>query len=800
MVGSISPVVPNGAEGATCAASDVESRQSNESWGNDRDTVALFSAGIASSQAALYWLSRIGLPDSHGWLVLRCLCLSLFLLLLPAAVRLFSQHFTRKHSVQWWYSDAMLAMVGIFLLPLAGVLGAYLGVNAALPIEVLGLLVFAIIFIRWLTTGSFLKNVILMAAALLFGIALGGFFWGWVLKGYSPLIDEALLVGHNIFQDTFISASITAMIHTYGVPSTGLDGIPYCGHHFAVYVLFAGMCDLLGTNPLRFIQLGFPVIFVPFLFSRLLVFSIDLRELLYDHRSPGLRNEWLFWLILFAATIGFLPQEAADRTLSPGLGYAVVSLTYSVGLGFCFAILSLCTFLGKTYGSGTRALHASDRVLVFILPLLLLVLGMMKNSLMYSSLTILSYTFIRLRLWNNLGLTTALGLSWLMLFPVVKLTTNPGSASGGIYPMVLFISLVTLSWKPFFFVFHYFWSWAFIVWRLKRKRLGTLDELRQAFLGRHILDIEILVVACVVGSAPAFLLVIPGQSGTYFSAFQSWLALSLILARLPRLAASSFLAPSKANFRPWLGKATKLSSVLAGAIAACLLASVAVNAVSPVWRMIADNLSIRCAVMKSVGSVASCECLSDRIYRRLVFYSKRKDMSAIRQMLMSGAARIITVPREALKQTVNYNILTQLRHIGRMPIGEKRLSLLCIPLTVDRYWNLLPRCQAVPFVAPSITGVALLSGLPKPDCPLRNNPAINHYAVYSMRPDNDSDQVRDPAGLCMAARSKGFSQIAILMPESDDSGPVKWYHCRKLSEAHGDSSQSPVLAEPAQDK
>jgi hypothetical protein len=779
MIGLLSSSSPDVKEPVALASSGDETWKSGERGKcDDRDTVAVFSAGVAVSQAALYLLSRVGFPESHWWLAVRCLCLSFLLLFLPTVIRQVRRRSSSEEPVRWWYSDAILSCVGLFLLSVAGVAGSYSATNVAPALEILGLLLFSVTFGRWLTTGNFSKNILVIGCSQLMGVALAGAFWGWFLKGYSPLIYEGIMVGHNIFPDTFISASITSMIHTYGVPSTGLDGTPYCGHHWAVYWLFSGICDLLNTDPLRFIQLGFPVIFVPFLFSRLLIFSVDLREIVYGDRSTGLRNEWLSWLLLLTATIGFLPQEVAKGALSEGLGIVVVSLTHSVGLGFCFIILSLCTFLSRPYFSGTRQLTVSDRILVLVLPFFLLVLGMMKNSLMYSLLTILFYTFVRLRLWNRYEVTAALCLSMLMLFPVVRLTTNPGSGVSSFYPFVLFVSTVALSWKPFFFVFHYFWSWAFIVWQLKGRQIDSVGRLKKAFIDREILDVEVLAVACVVGSAPAFLFVIPGLSGTYFTQFQAWLALSMILARLPMCSANSSRSAPVSKSRLFVVSETRLSTLLVGALALCLLASVAVNAWTSVWRMILDNLSIRCSINAAIKGDPSCESLNDLIYRRLVSNAKKGDVPGIWKMLIYDSARIVVVSKDALKKSVNYDILTQLNRLAELPTARKRQSILYIPLDADIYWKLLPRCQAVPFVAPSITGVALLDGLPKADCDLRENPAINHYAVYALRSRNDAPQVKDPERLCMTARSKGFSSMATLDQGKGNSGSVRWYQCR----------------------
>jgi len=107
-----------------------------------------------------------------------------------------------------------------------------------------------------------------------------------------------------------------------------------------------------------------------------------------------------------------------------------------------------------------------------------------------------------------------------------------------------------------------------------------------------------------------------------------------------------------------------------------------------------------------------------------------------------------------------------------LPTAEKRVTLLYIPKTNRVYWDLFgadPRDRgrppwATPFVAPALSGLALLDGLPDPqDLP----PGGEYgYGVYARAKETGrpSDQHKEELG--RRAAEMGFRRILVL-----DAGP-----------------------------
>lgn len=102
-------------------------------------------------------------------------------------------------------------------------------------------------------------------------------------------------------------------------------------------------------------------------------------------------------------------------------------------------------------------------------------------------------------------------------------------------------------------------------------------------------------------------------------------------------------------------------------------------------------------------------------------------------------------------------VIRALQTLYELPREAKRNTLLFIPQSYDAYWNLI-RCESAPFVAPAISGFAMIDGLPGRDCQVTGA----GYADYSPRsgPQLDSGQIR--SDICNRAFSQGFLNVIAL--------------------------------------
>lgn len=111
-------------------------------------------------------------------------------------------------------------------------------------------------------------------------------------------------------------------------------------------------------------------------------------------------------------------------------------------------------------------------------------------------------------------------------------------------------------------------------------------------------------------------------------------------------------------------------------------------------------------------------------------------------------------------------LLETLYQLSELPRTEKQETLLFIPLQNQLYWQWSQRCDSTPFIAPAITGMALVDGLPIPECGEKN---YYGYASYEWRsPAERLTLATDPSQLCEAVRAQGFARVIIIKTDSKD--------------------------------
>ena len=116
---------------------------------------------------------------------------------------------------------------------------------------------------------------------------------------------------------------------------------------------------------------------------------------------------------------------------------------------------------------------------------------------------------------------------------------------------------------------------------------------------------------------------------------------------------------------------------------------------------------------------------------------------------------------DQLKSNFNkeYRLISLLYNIGKLLHSYKRVTALYIPKTLDVYWNLSCDSHMPPFVAPAITNMAMIEGLP-----MKRTSCYSHlddygYSTYKLRGIKAEwmEMVHDK--ICQKAKQKGFKRI-----------------------------------------
>jgi hypothetical protein len=121
--------------------------------------------------------------------------------------------------------------------------------------------------------------------------------------------------------------------------------------------------------------------------------------------------------------------------------------------------------------------------------------------------------------------------------------------------------------------------------------------------------------------------------------------------------------------------------------------------------------------------------------------------------------REVVINAPSKKQDI-VNILLKLH---KLPLSQKRNTLLFIPQNNLAYWGLADQigCHSVPFIAPALSGMAMIDGLPPTECGGPNDSMLRHngYECYQIRTREQTDDDRRSSSLCSKALEKGFKNI-----------------------------------------
>jgi hypothetical protein len=119
-----------------------------------------------------------------------------------------------------------------------------------------------------------------------------------------------------------------------------------------------------------------------------------------------------------------------------------------------------------------------------------------------------------------------------------------------------------------------------------------------------------------------------------------------------------------------------------------------------------------------------------------------------------------------LEKATYYPIVTALRSIAALPSSDRERMLLFIPQSYSAYWSMFTddgRCVFTPLIAPAVSSIALLDGMPPFECEMTDQ---YNMTIYAPRTARQSAAETTYGALCRRARSKGFSSVMIL--DGDD--------------------------------
>ena len=464
-------------------------------------------------------MSRLGL-DNYGELIIKSIFVSFLLIYSPHFIK---EIVLNKVSKEWYLSKAFLIFVVMMILVFLGRISLFLDVDFSYTIAFLGGMVFFISIFSGRKEGNFRNIIALSFLFILFGV--------WIIAAYCskhyyhPLISEKIITGAYAHREAIFHASISGMFKTYGVSSTGLDGLVPLYYHTFAHFIFGSISGLLDISSIIFINLCVPIIFIPLFFYLFILCTINISSyfsLTLGYRSIS-ENDVKIWLTLFCMFAFVFPQKLLPESI-----HYIVSPSYFMALLLTFIFISIVfSYLYVNYQITNYSL-IKDYSFVAIMVILYLFISYTKISFLYIIGVLYLYIFIRFKLYNYLThfllLMGIISVSIYMYYKtIVPLQDSPHQSfnpSGPInIPGNIFLTyyINELVRYPFYI----YPSLLFIGLKLCCKKINSFPSLMSMIKNREIIDIELLVLLIFISFIPPY---------DYFKGIQIYIAYLLILS------------------------------------------------------------------------------------------------------------------------------------------------------------------------------------------------------------------------------------------------------------------------------
>lgn len=656
--------------------------------------ISIFSSIIAITLAYFFYQALLGLSGNALTGIIKTLGFSLLLLNLPYNISVFFKYKSHEARLPWYQCQSLTTILILFLITLVGFVIQDNNYCLDYILSTAGYIFFLLTLWRYIYVNIIsrktIRNTLFLSAFFAFSL------WVTAIVGSSnhtgPFYMKKIYLGLAGI-DTIFHASISHMIQTYGIPSTGIDGLPYIHYHWGSHWIFAQLSKLIQINPFHFYELCYPVIFVSLFFYSILLFIVKLRNF---YHIPEDSEQTLFrchtFIIFAAAFISFLPLHIS-RAMCVGVDSCLISQSYLVSVTICFLFLCVIISFWKNFNV-TKQINKIDLTLLyFIIPFLIACIGLSKISIMFIIFAVATYLFIRLGLYKYNHFILSYILSTL-IFLIVSYYTMPKMAHGfSITPFHFIKTYIADPWKPFHSAFFYFWSFLFVYLTMQMNGISNGNLFKNAFFNRTTIGIEIIIIISIIGFLPGALIPIPGGGAYYFSSFQIWVSLSFLIALLTQ-----------------------------------------------------------CSLRLKPGTIVFILFLMPFIYT--IYHNGKVQFLEYR-------IQANTLKNQSVDTTSKeYQILNILENLNKLPLSQKRNSLLFIPQNNLAYWNLSHgdtayRCNYVPFIAPALSGIGMIDGLPTVNC----NAKYYGYGDYKIRAEEQTDMDRTKNCLCSKALEKGFNNI-----------------------------------------
>lgn len=590
-----------------------------------------------------------------------------------------------------------------------------------------GLFLVFLLFDSKLNHNAGFPSLLVTVIIICFTLGLIGSLWGGSFT--NPLFyPEGVINGYSNV-DTLFHTSITNMIKTYNIPSTGIDGLIRMSYHVGSHWIFAQFCKLLDIGALNFYQVGYSIIFFPLFLKAILMTILDIKFLHKKEDTFEINKDFVFWSILSFGFLGLIPKVFNLQFSS----YLFIGESYLVSLTFTFLFIS-CLIFFENEKYPKRINWLKNIFFIAILPIFIGAIGFCKVSLMVILLPVLLYLFFRKKYYRKIVYIISV-INTLIVSVITFFSVSPSSSAlygkginlsirnlipyGGedtdIYIFTIIIILTSI----------FFWSVAFIILKTISLKKGNSDFLNDNFALYKTLEIEIIIIISLTGILPPLLLNLYQVDSTFYE-IQRWFALIFILGSFT----SQELADSAKIIIIGRGLEKRTFSFIKYFLITILTMVLIFNSFYPMYKFIKFTLIIRQDTRESI--------------------------------LKKGNEREILLAK--------YKLIDVLEALETMPISEKKKTVVYVPQSNKIYWDHdlynWNKIFTNPFLVPAVTGIAMIDGMPEFGCDV----TFWGYSYYKPRQNSKDYEIKT---IYEKALDKGFVNLIIIYSKDYELSVIK---------------------------
>jgi hypothetical protein len=540
-------------------------------------------------------------------------------------------------------------------------------------------------YVLWRSKWSLGKLFVWIVIPGLLSLWVAGFQYGSTF--HHPLYLEKITLG-VINHDQIYHTSITEIIRTYFVPSTGLQGTPYVPYHFGSHIVMAMFSNLLDVSALASYNILFPVIILPLYFRVALFVVKDLVRAIF--RKEEVVSDWLFWMSFIGLTISFIPNDFASEKWAIWDSW-IISESYLFSLIFLFFTISL-TIAITSESSRKRQILFS-----VLLAIVLLLMGLSKISVITVCAGAGLFMIARTGRWRTIwGLAMAFIVVAITVL-AMKVATRHSLTSLSLDPLHFIKEWVPQSTRFFFIPVFYFSLIVYALVRIKEQGVRTMSELTSAIRLKQFIDVEFLVVSALIGIAPALIFPIENGSGWYFMDIQARLALVFLAA---------FILYKRSQDVSGLTMAAKPAILSFFARYALISIIVILLVINNVFSRLEDLVNVNLKLRLSMIQLDSKQSKYYGDYTDIYKY-----IQGDRNQIGEKLTEIVYLPGKVLHNSEKFNYYKWLS--DTCSTIENKKDYYFTMQNDSSFFATAHRLDwAAPFIVPSLTGIALTNGVP----------------------------------------------------------------------------------------